>query len=391
MNKLDGIVFYGRGCINSHGHVFVKTSDYKYWFGCKVYTKKIELRLFLSRHLKSQQEYSSAISEIADDVRQYNQGWPFANLRLLLENFSLIWKSNKNLIHFFYFPNSINFLLFVYAKFLGRRVVSYWGNDWERVGHLASIQNSTSLVSKLKVKFYKFAQHYAVRKSNLSIFAGKQLFFKFQEISINALETKPFLMLDKEDISTRLDTCNKLPIQILYVGTFTARKGVADIIPVAKKLRSKGISFRFNLVGQGPLMESLVQQVKEKDLENHVSFAGYIGGKSKLQKIYQESDILFLPSHMEGFPRVVYEAMGQHLPIVCTNVGSIPMMLEHKINAMICEPGNLKQYVASIGQIITDSLTRRKMLENNHELLLKWLDEVPATQHCKKLEEIFYD
>jgi len=391
MHRLKGIVFYGRGCINSRGHAFVKTSDFKYWLGCKHYTERTELRLYLSRHLKSQQEYSSQVSEITDDVRLYRQGWPLANLRLLVENFSLIWKSNKKMVHFFYFPNSLNFLLFVYAKFLGRRVVSYWGNDWERVGRLASSQESASLASKLKVGFYKFAQTYCVRKSDLSIFAGKQLFRKYQVISRNALETKPFLMLDKDDISTRTDTCNKLPIQILYVGTFTTRKGVTDIIPVARRLRSGGINFMFNLVGQGPLMTKLTQQIKENNLEDHVSFIGYIGEKSKLQKIYEKSDILFLPSHMEGFPRVVYEAMGQHLPIVCTNVGSIPLMLEHTKNAMICEPGNIEQFATSIRQLIADTRIRKEMLESNNQLLLKWLDELPATQHCKKLKEIFHD
>ncbi|MDG1286986.1 MAG: glycosyltransferase family 4 protein [Rickettsiales bacterium] len=106
---------------------------------------------------------------------------------------------------------------------------------------------------------------------------------------------------------------------IIFVGHLLPRKGVGELIDALAAL--KDIPWRATLAGSGE-MERYQEQVKSTGLTDRVTFAGWLGD-SALTQLYQESDILVLPSHIENQPLTILEAMAHGLAIICTNVGTV--------------------------------------------------------------------
>ena len=120
--------------------------------------------------------------------------------------------------------------------------------------------------------------------------------------------------------------------KFLFVGRVEEDKGVLDILQVALILSRSQIKFQFDIVGGGNLFNHLSQQIDHYKLNNQVKMHGSISEKSQLMNFYRTADFFFFPSHHEGFPRVLYEAMSVGLPIFTTFVGGIPGRMIHLQN-----------------------------------------------------------
>lgn len=94
---------------------------------------------------------------------------------------------------------------------------------------------------------------------------------------------------------------------------------------------------RFVLIGGGPDKDEIERAVKEKTYSNYILFKGSVQN-SEIQKYYQAANVYINPTHAEGFPRTVIEAMACGLPIITTNAGGTSDLL----------PENQQQYVTDI-------------------------------------------
>jgi len=382
------IYYYGRGYIDSEGVVFVKESDYKYWKECVSYYDEVYLVLYKSKHLTSSSEYSSLLDDVGSRYSLFDINGLINRIVSFFSILRIILGSPRGAVHFFYFPNSFNVWLFLVSRWLDRKIVSYWGNDWERVGELLVRQAG---VSTIYPYLYGNIQRSFVRTSDVSFFAGKQLYDKFIEISRIGVETKPFISIDASDVYDRRDTCSDEVVRILYVGTFTQRKGILDLLQISEKSEHEGVQLEFVLVGAGMLDAYIREWIGRRNLCNRVVLAGYIGDKNRLLEYYRNSDIFILPSYMEGFPRVLYEAMSQGLPIVSTDVGSVPVLLKNRLNAFLCAPGDIECMISGINNIISDLEARQKMIEHNKILFNEIVAENPALQHSSVINSVVYD
>jgi glycosyltransferase involved in cell wall biosynthesis len=78
--------------------------------------------------------------------------------------------------------------------------------------------------------------------------------------------------------------------------------------------------------------------------------------------MYKESDLFILPSfYPEGFPRVIYEAMLNSLPIITTPVGSIPSLLNHDDNCIFVEPRDSADLSNKLAGLLKNTRQRRKI------------------------------
>ena len=125
---------------------------------------------------------------------------------------------------------------------------------------------------------------------------------------------------------TRIPRSN---IKVLYVGWIVKEKGIHDILSASKILFKKHTNFNIQLVG--PIYcnkENLILLIKEYGLEDVVTLAGPIYSRAALRDKYLSSDIFLFPSHCEGFPMALLEAISCGLPCIGSDAGGISDILD---------------------------------------------------------------
>ena len=105
-------------------------------------------------------------------------------------------------------------------------------------------------------------------------------------------------------------------IRLLTVSRLVERKGLQDLIPCLPELREKtGRSLSLTVVGDGPYREKLERLAGECGAEDMVVFVGHCG-REGMPSVYRNADVFVFPSHREGMPNAVLEAMAAGLPVV---------------------------------------------------------------------------
>jgi glycosyltransferase involved in cell wall biosynthesis len=140
-------------------------------------------------------------------------------------------------------------------------------------------------------------------------------------------------------------SCSSVPQResfILYVGRLEASKGVQELIEAAKIIldRDPKAPLRIVLVGKGPMQPTLEKLVKQAGLQPFVSFIGHMGMecREKLVEMYRRASIFVLPSHHEGMPTVLLEAMATGAPVISTAVGGACEVVNHGENGLLVPP-----------------------------------------------------
>jgi glycosyltransferase involved in cell wall biosynthesis len=110
------------------------------------------------------------------------------------------------------------------------------------------------------------------------------------------------------------------PFVICYVGRLAQGKGLQTLIKALIALREHTEKFEVFIVGDGELKKSLIEQVESCGLKKHVTFTGAV---DNVVPYYQRSHVFVLPSHSEGMPLALLEAMACGATVVASKVGGI--------------------------------------------------------------------
>jgi glycosyltransferase involved in cell wall biosynthesis len=131
---------------------------------------------------------------------------------------------------------------------------------------------------------------------------------------------------------------------ILSVGRLYARKGLFTLIESIALLTGKFKNVKFIIAGKGLSneMKKLVSYASKLGVEDNIVFTGYFPDK-KLPRLYQAADIFAFSTFYENLPFAVLEALSTGLPVVTTNVGGIPEMIENGKNGFLVEPFNSRE------------------------------------------------
>ena len=145
---------------------------------------------------------------------------------------------------------------------------------------------------------------------------------------------------------------------IMFVGRYIERKGIEELLKAAAKLPD----FNFIFVGKGPL-DSLINLPNTKDL-------GFVE-RDDLVGLYNQATICVFPSRFEAFGNVCLEAMSCGAPVIVTNTG-FSEYVEHGVDGLIVEPGNVEQLKDSIVKLMKNSKLRNFLGKNARTKALKF-------------------
>lgn len=136
---------------------------------------------------------------------------------------------------------------------------------------------------------------------------------------------------------------------ILSVAELHERKGLKYLIGAFEKLIQAGENCKLVLAGIGPQRVNLEKLIEEKKLTDHVKLLGF---RKDISHLMAACDVFVLPSLKEAFGLVLIEAMTAKLPIVASNVGGIPEIIEDGVNGLLVTPKNKKELAQAIKKYI---------------------------------------
>jgi glycosyltransferase involved in cell wall biosynthesis len=149
---------------------------------------------------------------------------------------------------------------------------------------------------------------------------------------------------------------------VLYVGWMIAEKGVLDLLDAFMHLHAHLPRARLRMVG--PLFSGADYwqgQARQRGIEGKVEFAGPIHDRQALIDEYRFSAVFVLPSHVEGFPVALLEAMSLGLPCVGSEVGGIPDILDYGAAGVIVPPRNPMALANALEILLTDPSRRQAL------------------------------
>ncbi len=155
--------------------------------------------------------------------------------------------------------------------------------------------------------------------------------------------------IDVQKFSNFLKVPDDKRIRFTYIGYFGKHKGI-DVLLDALSYLTNPNCFSVNLVGKGELIENLKNKVKEMELEDIVSFWGRI---DDIGDAYRKTDVLILPSIWpENQPVTITEAMAARLPVISSNLGGVPELIEDGETGYLFEPGNPKDLAQKMSEFL---------------------------------------
>lgn len=143
-------------------------------------------------------------------------------------------------------------------------------------------------------------------------------------------------------------------------------KGLGYLIEAFHLLNSKSPipNSKFLIIGEGPERKNLELRIKNYELSDKVILTGSIHDASQYLKAF---DIFVLPSVKEGFPYTILEAMAAGLPIVATDVGAIPEILENQKSGLIVPPANLEILAKALKNLLDNPQKTQELGKNAAE------------------------
>ncbi|HEX6183681.1 MAG TPA: glycosyltransferase [Pyrinomonadaceae bacterium] len=141
---------------------------------------------------------------------------------------------------------------------------------------------------------------------------------------------------------------------ILSVGRLSREKGHVDFVQSLARLAElhSALGFKAVIVGDGPERARIEAEAASSGLGDRLVFAGHA---DDVRPFYAAADVLALPSHSEGSPLVLLEAMAAGVPVVATNVGGVPEVADDGETALLVPAHDPLGLAAALGRVLTDA------------------------------------
>ncbi|MCF8341869.1 MAG: glycosyltransferase family 4 protein [Chitinophagaceae bacterium] len=266
-----------------------------------------------------------------------------------------------------------------FGKYLKKvQIVFMIVGDNDEVALNMEVNNCRQIITKYFIKYNQILFEKQIAKSRIVVNSPQLLEkYKFIAPKIQLIKTTT---LGVESFFFREDTCNKPIINILYTGRIDIAKGLFELLEAISVLRSQNFNVILNIVGKeindgNEIINLLIVKAKKLNIEKYLIFHGWKSLGFGLNEMYQKSDIYVIPSYHEGFPRTIWEAMANSLPVIASDVGAIPFYLKNEISALIIKPKEIDSLVIAIKRIIQNKKLRKKIIENGFKLAKKATQE----------------
>jgi L-malate glycosyltransferase len=157
----------------------------------------------------------------------------------------------------------------------------------------------------------------------------------------------------------RLAPSDRYDALVVHVSNFRPVKRVEAAVEVFRRIRHR-VRARFVLAGDGPLRAEIERFVAHHHLHEEVVF---LGDQHELVPLLSCADLFLLPSAQESFGLAALEAMACEVPVVASNVGGLPDIIEDGVTGFACPPDDLDLMAERAVAVLTDPALRARIGE----------------------------
>ncbi|HET7481644.1 MAG TPA: glycosyltransferase family 4 protein [Actinomycetota bacterium] len=148
--------------------------------------------------------------------------------------------------------------------------------------------------------------------------------------------------------------------RVAFVGVLEPYKGIDVLIEAWAEVVRRIPGARLTVVGDGPMRPRLEKRIGELGISESVDLRGRIP-RAEIADVFDSAAAAVLPSRSEGLGLVVLEAMARARPVVASNVGGIPEMVEHERTGLLVPPHDEKGLAAALIRTLEDPTRAREM------------------------------
>ena len=141
---------------------------------------------------------------------------------------------------------------------------------------------------------------------------------------------------------------------LMHASNFRKVKNIPAVVEIFSQVRRR-VSAKLVMVGDGPEKPAAEQLTRELGLERDVLF---LGNQDCMEELLPLADVFLLPSSSESFGLVALEAMSAEVPVVASNIGGLPEVVEHGRTGFLHDPGHIAGFVASSLRLLEDDRLR---------------------------------
>jgi glycosyltransferase involved in cell wall biosynthesis len=159
-----------------------------------------------------------------------------------------------------------------------------------------------------------------------------------------------------------------------YIGRISGEKGIINFVEAIKLMKEdkSNEKLKFLIVGEGPLLSDIINQLKQLNSYGCLEFTSWIP-HNKLPQVLNRLKLLVLPSHTEGLSTIVLESMACCTPILVTAVGGIPDVIQDNKTGFLLNDTSPQSIVDGVKRVLNNSnideitSNARKVIEDNYK------------------------
>jgi glycosyltransferase involved in cell wall biosynthesis len=163
------------------------------------------------------------------------------------------------------------------------------------------------------------------------------------------------------------------------------RKGIRFLIRAVAQLKPRFPEIKLVLAGDGFERPELARLAEELGIGQDVTFLGWVPN-AMLPPYYRAAAVSVIPSLEEGFGIPAAEAMGCEVPVVATDAGGLPEVVEHGVTGLVVPRGDAAALADAIGSLLEDPMRRRRMGLAGRERALRLFD---WDRTAEQLEQVY--
>jgi glycosyltransferase involved in cell wall biosynthesis len=178
------------------------------------------------------------------------------------------------------------------------------------------------------------------------------------------------------DIRAELALAGDTPL-VAIAAMLRPEKRVDILLQAHARVRAEVPDAHLAIAGDGERRPALERQARELGIGDAVHF---LGARSDVDSILRAADVAALSSDREGSPLLVFECMANGTPLVATNVGGIPDVLEHERTGLLVPRRDPAALAHGLVSLLTDRSRRLAMAEAGHAALRQFTIDVIAAR-----------